>query len=322
MKFNKFGVVFATLAVSMVGIGTSNSSAQAATFFGEDIQQFKDPGELSKQERKELDAPDLGVLTNSYNAEQDFLKALGGTSIGTVNFEASEGFTKLSDKKNPFNYTYELEKADGSIVTMNISDPNTGNSSLSTTVQKTSGNAKKGVNYNRRKNDNANLAGGRYGISDAGLTREQRLANQFLNTNAGKDSNLEFNFSEAVSAFGFYGTDFERGALMGVEFTRVDGTTDYINLDLTNAEPIKEAGGTIRGTAFYSGYIADSEADYFTKVRFDIRDAKAGTNDIVAFDRMTFAAAPPAAKVPEPSVGLLALGAVLSGAAFKRRKQS
>ena len=309
MKFNKFGLVFASLAISLVGMGINSSSAQAASFFGEDIQNFAGP----KTADKAKDAPDLGVLTNSYTAEQNFLDALAGRSIGSVNFEASEGFDNLNDTENPFNYTYDLTKADGSTVTMDISDPNTSDSWLNTTVQRTDGSS---------NGSNSNVAGGRYGISDAGLTPEQRSSNQFLNTNAGRDSNLEFNFSEAISAFGFYGTDFERGALMGVEYTLVDGSTEYINLDLSHKEDFDKS---IRGTAFYSGYMADSEADYFTKVRFDIRDAKAGTNDIVGFDRMTFAAAPMRdfvrQEVPEPTTGILALGAVVSGAAFKRRKK-
>ncbi|NJL11056.1 MAG: hypothetical protein HC908_15245 [Calothrix sp. SM1_7_51] len=114
--------------------------------------------------------------------------------------------------------------------------------------------------------------------------------------------------------------------LMGVEFTRQNGTIDYMNLNLTDAQKYKDRGETIRGTAFFSGYIAQSPEEYFTKVRFNIRDAEAGTNDIVGFDRITFASAPPVplakAKVPEPGMGLLAFGAVVSGVAFKRRKLS
>ncbi|NJL11055.1 MAG: hypothetical protein HC908_15240 [Calothrix sp. SM1_7_51] len=90
---------------------------------------------------------------------------------------------------------------------MNISDPNQGSSLLHTTIQKTNGRS--------NGNSHTNVAGGRYGISDAGKTRRERLNNQFLNTNAGKDSSLVFSFSEAISAFGFYGTDFERGAFNG-----------------------------------------------------------------------------------------------------------
>ncbi|MGF1672848.1 MAG: hypothetical protein ACFCUV_04085, partial [Rivularia sp. (in: cyanobacteria)] len=230
-------------------------------------------------------------------------------------FEQSEGFTELNKTNQAFNYNYDLKKADGNTVTMNIFDPNKQNSQgLYTTIQKTGA----------RSGSNTNLSGGRYGISDAGLTKQERLNNQFLNTNAGKDSNLTFSFSEAISAFGFYGTDFERGAIMGYELTRADGSTKYVSLPLTLSDPNAEV--RIRGTAFYSGYIAESQEDYFTKVQFKIQDGTQGTNDIVAFDRMTFASAPQMnfakAEVPEPSLGFLALGAVVSGAAFKRRKKA
>ncbi|NJL78708.1 MAG: hypothetical protein HC836_10095 [Richelia sp. RM2_1_2] len=311
MKFKEIGLVLTSLTVTMIGMGINSSSAQAASFFGEDLQHFNI--------NTVTDAPDLSTLKNSSAAEQLFLKTLVGSSVGSVNFEQSEGFTQLNQTNKAFNYDYDLKKADGNIVTMNISDPNQkNNQGLYTTIQRSGGTS---------GGNNTNVAGGRYGISDAGLTKQERLNNQFLNTNAGKDSNLVFSFSEAISAFGFYGTDFERGALMGVEFTRVDGSTKYLNLNLTDAQAYKDRGETIRGTAFYSGYIADSEEDYFTKVRFDIKDAQKGTNDIVAFDRMTFASAPmtnrfsQAQAVPEPSLGFLALGAVVSGAAFKRRKK-
>ncbi|MGB3294879.1 MAG: hypothetical protein WBB01_18000 [Phormidesmis sp.] len=296
MKFRKLGGVSALLAVSMVALGSSYSSAEAANFFGEDLQHFKG--------NTVTDAPDLGTLKNSAAAEQQFLNALYG-GYATVNFEVEEGFTQLGKTGSAFSHSLKLTKTDGSVFDLTISDPNSNSSALHTSIEDTKG----------------NVSGGRYGISEAGLAKEQRLKNQFLNTNAGKDSNLTFAFSEATSAFGFYGTDFERGGVMGVEFTRLDGSKKYVSLGLSDP---KNFTNTIRGTAFYFGYVADSESDYFTKVRFDVSDTKKGTNDMVAFDRMTFAA--PTLKqetqdVPEPTMGILAVGAVISGAAMKRRKQ-
>ena len=189
MKFNKLGLILTTLTISTIGFASSGSSALAVSFFGEDLQSFGSPN----TNQQATDVPDLSVLKNSYTAEQKFLNALGGTSFGTINFESSEGFTELNNQSNPFNYNYDLKKADGNTVTMAISDPNSNSeSSLNTTIQKTNGNS-----YDK----NTNFAGGRYGISSAGLTQEQRLSNQFLNTNAGSDSNLEFSFSEAVSCY-------------------------------------------------------------------------------------------------------------------------
>lgn len=293
MKLNNFGLILTTLAFSTIGFGSSGSIARAASFFGEDIQHFKN-GEVK-------DAPDLSILQNSYTAEQQFLNAIDASRIATVNFEAQEGFTELGKTGNEFLYKVSREKADGGIYDITISDPNNGDMALHTSIEDTAG----------------DVTGGRYGISEANKTMEERLSNQFLNSNAGKDSNLTFSFSEATSAFGFYGTDFERGGVMGIEFTRVDGSKNYISLGLSNPEDFDK---TIRGTAFYFGHIAESEDEYFTKIRFDVSDAAKGTNDMVGFDRMTFASSTLKQEVPEPGIGLLSFGAVLSGAALKRRK--
>lgn len=290
VKLNKFGLFFTTLALSTIGFGNGDSSALAASFFGEDLQHFK-TGAIK-------DAPDLSILKNSYNAERDFLKALRG-GYTTVNFEAEEGFTQIGKTGNPFSYKLSLQKNDGSMFDMTISDPNSGNRSLHTSIEDT-------------KDD---VTGGRYGISEAGKTKQQRLQNQFLNTNAGKDSNLKFTFSEATSAFGFYGTDFERGGVMGVEFTRVDGSKEYISLGLSDP---KDFDKTIRGTAFYFGHIALAADEYFTEVRFDVSDSTKGTNDMVAFDRMTFASPTLKQEVPESGLGFLSIGVVLSGLILKR----
>ena len=297
MMLRRLGVSAMTTA-GMIALSGIYSPIQAANFFGEDLQHFK--------ANTVTDAPDLATLKNSAAAEQQFLNALYG-GYATVNFEAEEGFTRLGKTGSAFSYSLKLNKTDGSVFDLTISDPNSNSSALHTSIEDTKG----------------DVTGGRYGISEAGLTKEQRLSNQFLNTNAGKDSKLTFAFSEATSAFGFYGTDFERGGVMGVEFTRLDGSTKYISLGLSDPKNFTD---TIRGTAFYFGYIADAESDYFTKVRFDVSDTKKGTNDMVAFDRMTFAAPTlkrdEAQDVPEPTMGILAVGAVLSGAAMKRRQQA
>ncbi|MGF1675413.1 MAG: hypothetical protein ACFCUV_17285, partial [Rivularia sp. (in: cyanobacteria)] len=120
MKFKEIGLVLTSLTVTMIGIGSSASSAQAASFFGEDVQYFAKPGSTNQV----TDAPDVSILEKSYAAEQLFLKALVGRSVGTVNFEQSEGFTELNKTNQAFNYNYDLKKADGNTVTMNIFDPN------------------------------------------------------------------------------------------------------------------------------------------------------------------------------------------------------
>ncbi|MEL6605003.1 MAG: hypothetical protein AAFP20_17450 [Cyanobacteria bacterium J06614_10] len=296
MTIQKLGIFSAGMAVGMTILGSSFSSAQAAVFFGEDLQHFA-KGQVT-------DAPDLGTLQNSATAEQAFLAALEDAHA-SLNFEQSEGFTQLGKTGDAFSYTMSLDKSDGGVFDMTISDSNSGPNYLHTSIEDT-------------KDD---VKGGRYGISEAGSTAQERKDNQFLNTNAGKDSNLTFTFSEATSAFGFYGTDFERGGVMGVEFTRLDGSTEYVSLGLSDPDDFDK---TIRGTAFYFGYTAETKAEQFTQVRFDVSDSTKGTNDMVAFDRMTFASGSLNAEtqeVPEPAAGLLALGTFAVGAALKKRQQ-
>jgi hypothetical protein len=309
MKFNKFGVVCASLAISMVGIASSSSSAQAtlvnrtAEYFGEDLQSFgKDP-RITQEEFGEV------KLNNIYAAEQNFLNALTG-SYTTLGFEANEGFQaqdNSKDTKRNLNYDLNLEMNDGTFLDMTIFDQNTGKNKHRTSIQKTSESLKESSIFNYQ--------GGRYGIADANASLEDKMNNQFLNTNAGKNSSLEFSFeNQLMSAFSFFATDFDRGGNIALEFTRQDGSTYDVNL-----QPGDLTADNDRGTANFYGFIAD-EGDYFTDVRFKLADGITGNKDMVGLDRMTFAAAP-IKEVPEPSVGLLALGAVVSGAAFKKRKK-
>lgn len=307
MKFKEFGLVFASLAVSMVGIGSSASSAQAGTFFGEDIQSFgKDP-RITEVEFGNV------KLDKTYAAEQDFLNALTG-AYTTLGFEANEGFTAQDNSKNTkrnLKYDLDLKMSDGTSLDMTIFDENKGPNKHRTSIQKTGESLKHSSIFNYQ--------GGRYGISDANTALN--MDNQFLNTNAGKKSSLDFSFNnQLMSGFSFFATDFDRGGNIALEFTREDGSTYDVNL-----QPGDLTADNDRGTANFYGFIVDDKEDYFTDVNFKLADGIKGNKDMVALDRMTFAAAPSnrdfAKAVPEPTTGILALGAVVSGAAFKRRKK-
>lgn len=323
-KFKKLGLVCASLTVSLVGMGINSSSAQAGTFTAqysaEDLQSFgKDP-RITEGEFDEVE------LNNTFAAEQDFLNALTG-AYTTLGFEADEGFqahiNKVEKKnnrgykrnriKNNLKLEQKLMMSDGTFLDLTIFDKNTGIQKNRTSIQKTS--------ETLFDSSNTNYEGGRYGIADAGASLEEKMSNQFLNTNAGKNSNLTFSFEKQMSAFSFFATDFDRGGNIALEFTRLDGTTYDVNL-----EPGDLTADNDRGTANFYGFIAD-EGDYFTDVNFKLADKKnkKGNTDMVALDRMTFAAAPRnghfAKAVPEPATGLLALGAVVSGAALKKRKK-
>lgn len=293
-------------------MGMNSSSAQAlvnrtADYSAEDLQSFGGKGNRTTPETF-----DEVELNNTFAEEQRFLNALDG-AYTTLGFEVDEGFTAHDNskwvKKN-FEREVELGMSDGTSLDLTIKDPNGGNRKNRTSIQKTGDSLKQSTIFNYQ--------GGRYGISDAGASLEDKMNNQFLNTNAGKDSSLVFDFeNQLMSAFSFFATDFDRGGNIALEFTRQDGSIYDVNLqpgDLTKEND--------RGTANFYGFIAD-EGDYFTEVNFKLADNKnkKGNTDMVALDRMTFAAAPMKQAVPEPGTGILVLGAVVSGAAFKKRKK-
>jgi hypothetical protein len=323
----------ATLAIGVVAISGSLTAANAGvfnssnTFFGEDIQHFANPG----SQNSVTTPPDIAELVNGFSAEQAFLKAIGG-DYTTLNFEPDEHerFKVLGKTGEAFAAEVTLKSKQGDDFKLSIYDANSSsNTKLHTSIDDSVG---------------SDVAGGRYGISDVGATAAEREVNQFLNTNAGKDSSLTFTFSDPTSAFGFWGTDFERGGVMGLEFTLVDGSTEYVSLGITapwddqfklkgkkhgvDESYVKQFGHksgeylTTRGTSFFWGYKADAEDGYFTQVRFDVSDAKQGTNDMVAFDRMTFASpAIESQDVPEPAMSLVAFGAIALGGAFSQRQR-
>lgn len=320
-----------TLALGAVAFSSSLTAASASvfndsnTFFGEDIQHFANPSSVDAI----TTPPEISELVNGYAAEQAFWAAIGG-DYTTLNFEPGEHerFEVLGKTGDAFEADVTLKSKSGADFKLSIFDANgSSDTKLHTSIDDSAG---------------SDVAGGRYGISDAGATAAEREANQFLNTNAGKDSSLTFTFSDPTSAFGFWGTDFERGGVMGLEFTLVDGSTEYVSLGTTAPwdEQFKLKGNkhgvddayikrfwhkpgkymTTRGTSFFWGYSADSEDGYFTQVRFDVSDTNQGTNDMVAFDRMTFASpAIDSQDVPEPALSLVAFGAIAIGGALSQR---
>ena len=323
-------VTSSALALGLLAIGGSFTTVNAANFnnanifFGEDIQHFADPS----SEFAVTTPPDISELVNGYAAEQAFLKAIGG-NYTTLNFEPDEHerFEILGKTGDAFEANITLKTKNGTDFNLGIYDANNGSKEkLHTSIDDSAG---------------SDVAGGRYGISDAGAAAAEREANQFLNTNAGKDSSLTFTFSDPTSAFGFWGTDFERGGVMGLEFTLANGSTEYVSLGISapwdkqfqlkgkhNVDDayIKQFGNkdymTTRGTSFFWGYNAESEDKYFTQVRFDVSDTRQGTNDMVAVDRMTFAApAVHSQDIPEPAMSLVGLGAIAIGGVVGQRKR-
>jgi hypothetical protein len=326
MKSRSISTIF---AFGLVLFGGSVSSAQAANiYFGEDQKSFENPtlknrrgntvidrfGNKVKNPNRTTTPPSLLEMPNGFAAEQDFLNEIQKLGYGsaTLNFEPEEGFIRGQGANGAFSYELNLQTTNNTPFSMTIFDSNE-NPDFKTTIENS--------HQDKNETDAMNVSGGRYGISDSEDV-DTRLKNQFLNTNAGIDSNVVFTFSQATSAFGFYGLDFERGGIMGLEVTKTNGQTQYYSLGLSNP---KDYAQGLRGTSFFYGLIAESQDEYFTEVRFRIKDGIKDNNDIVSFDRMTFAS--PVLKgnntqdVPEPSVTLLSSAIVVLGSLLYRKKQ-
>ena len=115
---------------------------------------------------------------------------------------------------------------------------------------------------------------------------------------------FRINFSEAISAFGFYGIDIESEILL--DFTKSDGSILTVNPGATNNSS---------GSIFYFGLF--DTTDTFTSVLFK---NVIGSSDILAFDNMSIGSRTQVTPVSEP--GALALaGLALAGLGLSRRSR-
>ncbi len=124
-------------------------------------------------------------------------------------------------------------------------------------------------------------------------------------------NNLSISFSNALAAFGYFGTDLgDAGNTLTMNF--------YNGATLLSSTPVTTGTGSANSSEFFFGFIADTPAQEFNRVDF-ISSLSTG-GDAIGIDQIKIAT-PAQKKVPEPSA---ILGTLLFGGcvvALKRRHQ-
>ncbi len=126
-----------------------------------------------------------------------------------------------------------------------------------------------------------------------------RWATSGTNYWSAQTGDFNINFSEAVSAFGFYGTDIgDWGGSLKIEYS--NGTSNILNVGNSIG-----ANGNTNGSVLYFGFYEDDSSLAFTSVSF----LNNSSTDVFGFDDMTIGSYEQIQPIPEPSsILLLGLG--------------
>jgi hypothetical protein len=149
------------------------------------------------------------------------------------------------------------------------------------------------------------------GAPSAGAFATEGSRYYLVTTSTGNEFTI--NFSNAIAAFGFFGTDLgDAGSNLFLRFTRADGTTFQTQVPFNAATPLAS------GNRLFYGFIDTSNP--FTAVQF----VSTGSGDVFGFDEMTIGTSGqvvnPPNVIPEPAtVALLGGGLALAGAFARRR---
>lgn len=135
----------------------------------------------------------------------------------------------------------------------------------------------------------------------------------FSSVQAGSTNTFTIQFSEAIAAFGFVGTDIgDIGAILTVELA--NGGTTTINVGNSTSGP---NGEFITGSALFFGVIAEDAASLFTSLRFEFASP---AFDSFGFDEMTIGDIRQVGPIiPLPTGGAMALAGLTALGVWRRR---
>jgi hypothetical protein len=140
-------------------------------------------------------------------------------------------------------------------------------------------------------------------------------------TSTSRDKGFNINFNTSIAAFGFHGIDIgdAGGQLMLSLFSGDNGDHLIKEFRIDHSTKFSEANGAV----FYYGLIAQTPAEWFTRVSFSLVDTKLkdNVNDGFAFDDMTIATVNQVRAVPEPASLSLMLAGCGTLLWLRRRKK-
>lgn len=294
------------LAALVTVLQVNAGEAGFTTFFGQDLAANKGQDFMGVAVGDNaLDPGDMTTTgtTNSLDAYDAFLNALGGADVGVEDFESFTGINPFGQSATSLSLDLEFERI----------SPNVGTLSVEADLEGMGLVAKLDVSEtDPAKRDNE---AGRYPVT-------QRFGgDQYLSTNF-EQLAFTITFSEPIAAFGFFGTDF--GDFNGeIELIINGDSSNKITIPHPKTSPptTTNSGGFVvenflNSNLLFFGLVGTNDMT-ISSVSFNNKGT--GSFDRFGFDNLVVATSP----IPEPStLALFGLGTIGLAVGRLRRRRS